>query len=171
VVDAADCHGRNDADGDARADRALVAIAQRLQQRGRAGDTVARFSGDEFAILIGDLESPQDAHLAARRVVRAFQKPLTVAGREITMSVSVGVDVGNALSTTPEDLVRNADFAMYIAKASGKSQHEVYQASARAPAHDGAKMRSELRGVVCGGELRIHWQPIIELRSGRIQSV
>ena len=169
-VDVDDFKVINDSHGHEVGDRALIAISQRLQQLVRSGDTVARFSGDEFAILIEDLESPEDAHLAARRVVRAFQKPLTVAGREITMSVSVGVDVGNALSTTPEDLVRNADFAMYIAKASGKSQHEVYQASARAAADDGAKMRSDLRGAVRRGELRLHYQPIIELRSGRIRS-
>ena len=169
-VDVDDFKVINDSLGHEVGDRALVAIAQRLQSLVRSGDTVARFSGDEFAILVEDLESPEEAHLAARRVVRAFQKPLAVAGRDVTVSVSVGVDVGNALSTTPEDLVRNADFAMYIAKASGKSQHEVYQAAARAAADDGAKMRSDLRGAVGRGELRLHYQPIIELRSGRIRS-
>ena len=169
-VDVDDFKVINDSYGHEVGDQVLIALGERLQHLVRAGDTVARFSGDEFAILLEDLESPEDAHLTARRVVRAFQRPLEVAGREIPVSVSVGVDVGNALSTSAEDLVRNADFAMYVAKASGKSQHEIYQASARAAADDGARVRADLRGAVERGEMRLHYQPVVELGSGRIRS-
>jgi diguanylate cyclase (GGDEF)-like protein len=169
-VDVDDFKVINDTYGHEVGDQVLIALGERLQHLVRAGDTVARLSGDEFAVLLEDLESPEDAHLTALRVVRAFHRPIDAAGREILVSVSVGVDVGNALSTSAEDLVRNADFAMYVAKASGKSQHEIYQASARAAADDGARFRTDLRGAVDRGEMRLHYQPILELGSGRIRS-
>ena len=169
-VDVDDFKVINDTYGHEFGDQVLIALGERLQHLVRTGDTVARLSGDEFAILLEDLESPEDAHQTAVRVVRAFHRPLEAAGREILVSVSVGVDVGNTLSTTADDLVRNADFAMYMAKASGKSQHEIYQASARAAADDGARIRADLRGAVERGEMRLHYQPIIELGSGRIRS-
>jgi diguanylate cyclase (GGDEF)-like protein len=169
-VDVDDFKVINDTYGHEVGDQVLIALGQRLQHLVRAGDTVARLSGDEFAILLEDLESPEDAHQTALRVVRAFHRPLDAAEREILVSVSVGVDVGNTLSTTADDLVRNADFAMYVAKASGKSQHEIYRASARAAADDGARIRADLRGAVERGEMRLHYQPIIELASGRIRS-
>jgi diguanylate cyclase (GGDEF)-like protein len=169
-VDVDDFKVINDTYGHEVGDQVLIALGVRLQHLVRAGDTVARLSGDEFAILLEDLESPEDAHQTALRVVRAFHRPLDAAEREILVSVSVGVDVGNSLSTTADDLVRNADFAMYMAKASGKSQHEIYRASARAAADDGARIRADLRGAVERGEMRLHYQPIIELGSGRIRS-
>jgi EAL domain-containing protein (putative c-di-GMP-specific phosphodiesterase class I) len=131
---------------------------------------VARFSGDEFAILLEGVGSSEEAQLTARRVVLAFQRPILTADPEITVSVSVGVDVGFGSASSAEDLVRNADFAMYAAKASGKSQHEVYRATARAAAADSAKIRSDLRGAVERAEMRLEYQPIFDLRSGRIRS-
>jgi diguanylate cyclase (GGDEF)-like protein len=160
----------NDSFGHEVGDQVLVAVGDRLESIVRSGDTVARFSGDEFAILLEDLSAREDANAMASRVVRAFKEPLVVAGREIVVSVSVGVDIGNAQTTTAEDLVRNADFAMYAAKTSGKTQHRVYQASAREAADTGARMRTDLRGAVERGELRLDYQPIVELRSGRVRS-
>jgi diguanylate cyclase (GGDEF)-like protein len=169
-VDVDDFKLINDSHGHEVGDAVLVAIGERLQALVRTGDTVARFSGDEFAVLLEDLGTPEDAHLTASRIVHAFHKPVVVAGREIHVSVSVGVDVGDALTRTAEDLIRNADFAMYGAKASGKTQHRVYQASARKAADDGAQMRADLRGAVHRGELRLEYQPIVELGSGRVRS-
>ena len=168
-VDIDDFKVINDTHGHEVGDRVLIAVAERLHGLVRSGDTVARFSGDEFAILLEDLASADESQALASRIVRAFQRPILVGDPEITVSVSVGVDVGAGTSTA-EDLVRNADFAMYMAKASGKSQHEVYRPAARAAADDDARMRADLRGAVERGEMRLDYQPIFDLRSGRIRS-
>ena len=169
-VDIDDFKVINDTHGHEVGDLVLIAVAMRLQHLVRSGDTVARFSGDEFAILLEDIESTDEADALARRLVRAFERPIEAGGREIPVSVSVGVDVGDSLSSSAENLIRNADFAMYIAKASGKRQHEVYRAAARAAADEGARLRSDLAGAVDRGELRLDYQPIFDLRSNRIRS-
>ena len=157
----------NDSSGHAVGDKVLIAVGKRLREVVRTSDTVARFSGDEFAILLEDLTSEEDAHLTAGRIVSAFERPLSISGRDVTVSVSVGVDVEDAAQTSAEDLVRNADFAMYAAKAAGKTQHSVYRAAAREAADDGTRIRADLRGVVERGELRLHYQPIVDLPTGR----
>ncbi len=160
----------NDTFGHEVGDQVLTAVAQRLERLVRSGDTVARLSGDEFGILLEDLVRLDDADATASRVVQAFQRPVEAAGRPIRISVSVGVDMGTSLTSTADDLIRNADFAMYGAKASGKGRYRTYLASEREAADDGARIRSELRSAVARGELRLHYQPIIELATGTIRS-
>jgi diguanylate cyclase (GGDEF)-like protein len=169
-VDVDDFKLVNDSFGHEVGDQVLVAVATRLQRLVRPGDTVARLSGDEFGILLEDLIAATDAESTAARIVEAFLQPIEVKGRAIDVSVSVGVDVGTATTTSAEDLVRNADFAMYGAKSLGKGRHRVYAAAEREAADDGARMRSELRHAVALDELRLHFQPIVDLRDGRIAS-
>jgi diguanylate cyclase (GGDEF)-like protein len=169
-VDIDDFKVVNDTFGHDVGDQVLVAVARRLQRLLRAGDTVARLSGDEFGILLEDLVRMEDAESSAARVVLAFQRPVEAAGRSIPISVSVGVNAGTSTTSSAEDLIRNADFAMYGAKASGKGQHRLYLAAEREAADDGARIRSELRSAVDRGELRLHYQPIIDLASGSITS-
>jgi diguanylate cyclase (GGDEF)-like protein len=168
-VDIDDFKVINDSSGHEFGDRVLIAVGDRLRETVRAGDTVARFSGDEFAILLEDLPAAEDAHLTAGRVVAAFGRPFTVGDRTILLSVSVGVDVADAAVTSAEDLVRNADFAMYAAKSAGKTQHSIYEASAREAADHGTRIRADIRGVVQRGELRLHYQPIVTLADGRVR--
>jgi predicted signal transduction protein with EAL and GGDEF domain len=145
-------------------------VAARLQALLRAGDTVARLSGDEFGVLIEDVIDPAEAEAIATRVVAAFEHPLELEGRLVPVSVSVGVDVAEP-GADSDTLIRNADFAMYAAKQTGKSRFHVYAESERAMADEGARLRSDLRTAVDRGELRVHYQPIIDLWTGAISSV
>lgn len=160
----------NDSFGHDAGDQVLVTVAARLQRLVRPSDTVARLSGDEFGILLEDLEHGADAEATAARLVEAFEQPIEVVGRTIAVSVSVGVAAGTAATTSSDDLFRNADFAMYRAKSLGKGRHRLYNASEREAADDGARMRSELRQAAALGELRLHYQPIVDLVSGEIRS-
>ena len=168
-VDVDDFKVVNDSYGHEIGDQVLVAVATRLQRLVRPGDTVARLSGDEFGILLEDLAHAGDAESTAVRLIEAFGQPIEAVGRSIQVSVSVGVDVGTT-ETTAEALVRNADFAMYGAKARGKARHRVYDAAEREAADDGARLRAELRAAVGFGELRLHYQPVVDLANSTIRS-
>jgi len=161
----------NDTFGHEVGDQVVTAVAGRLQGLTREGDTVARFSGDEFGILLEDLISPQAAEAAAARVIEAFQTPLETGDRQIPVSVSVGVGLGTASLRSAEELIRNADFAMYTAKQSGKGRHRMYDAEERELADARVRLEADLRHAVVRDELRVHYQPIIDLRSGVITSL
>jgi diguanylate cyclase (GGDEF)-like protein len=169
-VDIDDFKVVNDRFGHDIGDQVLAAVAARLQSLLRAGDTVARLSGDEFGILVEDVADQAEAGLIAARVVEAFAHPIELEGRLVPVSVSVGVDVAEA-GTDSETLIRNADFAMYGAKETGKSRFHVYAASERAMADEGARLRSDLRTAVDRGELRVYYQPIVDLWTGAATSV
>jgi len=170
-VDIDDFKHVNDTFGHEVGDRVLRAVARRLERLLRKGDTVARFSGDEFGILLEDLMSPQAADDAAVRVVEAFHAPLEAGDHSIRLSVSVGVGLGTMSLHSAEDLIRNADFAMYAAKQAGKGRHRMYDAVERQFADDRVRLQSDLRSAVSRNELRVHYQPIIDLRSGAMSSL
>ena len=121
----------NDARGHDVGDRCLCAAATRLLDGVRAVDAVARFGGDEFLILIEDAATLPDVIEVARRVVRALTRPLTVAGLELQVGASVGVATTASPRTAPESLVREADLAMYQAKARGGSRYAMFEAPPR----------------------------------------
>jgi diguanylate cyclase (GGDEF)-like protein len=170
-VDMDDFKNINDTFGHEVGDQVLTAAARRLEGLMREGDTVARLSGDEFGILLEDVLRPLVADAVAARVVEAFQQPLEVGQRQIRLTVSVGVALGAASVHSAEDLIRNADFAMYAAKQSGKGLHRMYDASERMIADDRARLESDLRSAVPESQLRVHYQPIVDLRSGAITSL
>jgi diguanylate cyclase (GGDEF)-like protein len=170
-VDLDDFKAVNDSFGHEVGDEVLAAVAARLQRLTRSGDTVARLSGDEFAILMEDLDDPSRAIGAAERMTAAFDAPTYASGREVKVSVSIGIDVGRGMTHTADSLVRNADFAMYSAKRAGKAQFRVYEDGERETADQAARLRFDLRGAVDRGELRVHYQPIIDLASDAIRSV
>jgi len=165
-VDVDDFKDINDRYGHAGGDEVLAAVAARLQALLRPGDTVARLSGDEFGILVEDVSGRRNASAIAARVIEAFDRPLTTAHHEIRVSVSVGVDVQSNAARDAEMLIRNADFAMYGAKQTGKGRHRLYRAEERTAADDGARLRADLRGASVRDELRLHYQPIVDLRTG-----
>ena len=170
-VDIDDFKVVNDSFGHEIGDVVLKAVAARLQRYVRTGDTVARLSGDEFSILMEDLTEPEEAIVVASRIIAAFEAPVQSGGREIAVSVSAGVDVGRRTTHSAETLIRNADFAMYSAKRAGKAQYRVYEEGERRTADEDARLRFDLRTAISRNELRIHYQPIVDLRSGAIQSV
>ena len=155
----------NDTLGHSAGDELLVSVASRLQRELRAGDTVARCGGDEFAILIAD--SP-DASLLAARISVALQRPFTIGAQPVHVSASIGIAKNDA-ATTAEQLLRNADLAMYRAKAAGGSALVDYTPAMHANLVNRLQMESDLRSALANNEFVVHYQPLIDLTSGQIQ--
>jgi diguanylate cyclase (GGDEF)-like protein/PAS domain S-box-containing protein len=161
----------NDRYGHDVGDQVLKEIADRLVAAVRPGDTVSRLSGDEFAIV---LEDPTDIHapdIAANRILEAVSRPIEVREHRLALTVSIGSAVAGSQMASADDLLRNADFAMYAAKLAGRAQYRRYAAEDRAAADDDARLEADLPGAVARGELRIHYQPIVDLPSGTIEGV
>jgi len=116
----------NDTHGHLAGDQVLVAVARRLESGLRAGDTLARFAGDEFTILLDGVDDPRTTEETARRIAAALGAPLQVAGRRLHVTASIGIAWAGPSHGRPEDLIRDADAAMYRAKALGRARHEVF---------------------------------------------
>jgi PAS domain S-box-containing protein len=134
----------------------------------RGNEVLARLGGDEFTILVGSIQEPSDAMRVARRIQEALQPPFTIQGREVFTSASIGI----ALSTTPhekaEELLRDADIAMYRAKTLGRSRSEFFDQDMHAKAVNRLNLETDLRRALEEEEFRIHYQPIVLLSTGRV---
>jgi diguanylate cyclase (GGDEF)-like protein/PAS domain S-box-containing protein len=160
----------NDGMGHSIGDAVLSDVAARLSEAARADDTVARFGGDEFTILCENA-GEEEARLVAERVLAAFDRPFEHEGREFHLSASVGVRV-NALETvSPDSLLRDADVALYSAKERGRGRIELFDSDARRHGADPLATEQELRLALRHGELCLHYQPEVDLISGRIVAV
>ena len=158
----------NDSLGHARGDQLLVAAAERLKEALRqGGDTVARFGGDEFVILCEDLKGVADARRIAERVGELLTAPFLLAQEDVFVTASTGIAFSQG-GADAADLLRDADAAMYQAKERGRDRFEVFDARLRAEAVDRLSIESYLRKAVERRELRIHYQPKVDLRSGTI---
>jgi diguanylate cyclase (GGDEF)-like protein/PAS domain S-box-containing protein len=160
----------NDSLGHSAGDLLLVEVAARLQSCLRSGDTAARLGGDEFAVLLEDLASDGDAVVLAERVIRAFEQTFTVEGTEVSATVSVGIACASPASST-DQLLRNADLAMYTAKRAGKGRFEIYEGTMHAAAVKRLYAEAELRRAIESHELRPHYQPIVDLTTGETVSL
>ncbi|MBI4278641.1 MAG: EAL domain-containing protein [Armatimonadetes bacterium] len=158
----------NDSLGHSVGDHLLVGIARRLHLCLRASDTIARLGGDEFAIILDDIRDVEDAKRVAERIHRDLAAPFTLDGHEVYASVSIGITMGTTACEHAEDLLRDADIAMYRAKALGKTRHEVFDDTMHARAVALLETELELRRAVEHQHFRLLYQPIVSLESGRI---
>lgn len=157
----------NDSLGHTVGDQVLVEIAQRAAGSLRASDTVARLGGDEFAILLEDTDLAA-AQGVATNLLEAISAPMTVEGRELTIRASIGLAGDADGGSTSEEMLRNADVAMYLAKDRGKGTTAVYQPQLHAEAIERLQLRAELQRAIKQDELVLHYQPTVELRTGRV---
>jgi diguanylate cyclase (GGDEF)-like protein/PAS domain S-box-containing protein len=158
----------NDSLGHLLGDELLVAVAQRLNGLVRSSDTVARLGGDEFAMLIDGIDHEADAVRAARRIQDELLVPFRVGPHEIFTTVSIGIALSTTGYSDPQDVLRDADIAMYRAKARGKARHEVFDTAMHERTVELLRFETDLRRAIERGELRVYYQPVIEMRSGRV---
>ena len=155
----------NDSLGHLVGDELLIAVSRRLESCLRPGDVLSRLGGDEFAILLNGLQTEQQANVIAFRVQETLSKPFSIGGREVFTSASIGIAFGAAEYNTPDEMMHDADTAMYQAKAHGKARHEVFDADMDARARDRLGLENDLRRAVIGNDIEIHYQPIVSLAS------
>ncbi len=156
----------NDSLGHKTGDKLLIAIARRLKGCLRSGATVARFGGDEFAILLDDVQNVSDATRVAARIQKKLAAPFNLSGQEVFVTASIGIAPSAAECERPEDLLHNADMAMYRAKARGKACYERFDVGMRASAVARLQLESNLRRAAEREEFRLYFQPITSLEDG-----
>ncbi|HTF23432.1 MAG TPA: EAL domain-containing protein, partial [Candidatus Limnocylindria bacterium] len=167
----------NDSMGHLIGDQLLLGVANRLEKCLRSTDTVARLGetftvarlgGDEFTVLLDDIKDPSDAKRAADRMMKALVAPFILGGKEVFTSVSIGIALSTSAYEQPEEILRDADTAMYRAKSMGKARYEVFDADMRASVMARLQLETDLRRALDRGEFRNFYQPIVALVSGEI---
>ncbi|GBE41615.1 cyclic di-GMP phosphodiesterase Gmr [bacterium BMS3Bbin09] len=161
----------NDSLGHTAGDKLLVAISQRLKEGLRPGDTIARLGGDEFAILLEDLKDVKEAIQISERVLEKLRLTFDLDGQEIFATASLGIALSSKEYENPEYLLRDADIAMYQAKANGCNRYEVFDNSMYDNAVARLQLETDLRQAMNQEEFRLHYQPIISMKTGKITGV
>jgi diguanylate cyclase (GGDEF)-like protein/PAS domain S-box-containing protein len=160
----------NDSLGHEAGDVLLVVVAERLRSCLRPEDTLARFGGDEFVILIEDVESPEDAVRVTERIVESFREPFVTEGRELFLRTSIGVALGTARQNSAEDLLRDADTAMYEAKEAGLG-YRMFDPAMYERIVGRLELENELRRAIEAEEFVVHYQPIMSLKTEEMWGV
>ncbi|MFY9780777.1 MAG: EAL domain-containing protein [Candidatus Baltobacteraceae bacterium] len=158
----------NDSLGHVAGDQLLAAFGERLTNCLRSYDVVARLGGDEFTILLDDVASARDATLTAERMQRAIKQPFSIAGRDVSITASIGIALGEPGVENAEAMLRDADTAMYRAKELGRARYEVFARELHLQAMARLNLEIELRRSLEGGELSLAYQPIVALETGRV---
>ena len=161
----------NDSLGHGHGDRLLIMIAERLASAVRPGDTVARFGGDEFVILCENVLGEIEAVGMGERIRKLAAAPLRLDGADYIVTVSTGIALTSSYETSPSDLLRDADSAMYQAKEGGRARSALFAESMRTRAVRRLETELALRRALADGELRLYYQPIVSLTSGRTAGV
>jgi diguanylate cyclase (GGDEF)-like protein len=158
----------NDSLGHEAGDQLLAQAAARLRACVRKADVVSRLGGDEFAVMLPELSDPADAAVAARHIVAEISAPFRLTGGEAFVSASIGIALFPADAAKADELLRNADLAMYNAKQAGRGQVVFFQASMNQEVRRRMELDRELREALAEGQFELHYQPQLDLRSGRI---
>ncbi|MGO9911913.1 MAG: putative bifunctional diguanylate cyclase/phosphodiesterase [Acidimicrobiales bacterium] len=161
----------NDTLGHSAGDELLVAVAQRLTEALRAGDTAARFGGDEFAVLLEDVRDLEEARFVAERIISSLRPTVTVGDQQVNVQASLGIALSPEGSDSPSDLLQAADVAMYAAKARGKGCCEVYEPMLRDAIIERLERTSDLQRALDAREFELYYQPIVDLADSRIIGV
>ncbi|MGF2035853.1 MAG: EAL domain-containing protein [Nostoc sp. CmiVER01] len=158
----------NDSLGHMIGDQLLTALARRLQMCVRVGDTVARLGGDEFTILLDDIKDLNDVKNVATRINVALTKAFNLAENEVITTVSIGIALSTNTYNLPEELIRDADIAMYRAKAQGKARYEIFDFSMYSQAAQLLQLEMDLRRAIERQEFQVYYQPIVSLETYKI---
>jgi|GEM_PF-330246 len=160
----------NDSLGHYVGDQLLVAVSERLKSCLRPGDTICRLGGDEFAILVEKLDGVQAATRIAERIQHELERPLRLGEREVFAGVSIGIVLSSTGKRTAEELLRDADLAMYRAKSRGRARYELFTQRLHTRAVELLQVETDLRHAIERNELVLHFQPIVDLATGSIDS-
>jgi diguanylate cyclase (GGDEF)-like protein/PAS domain S-box-containing protein len=158
----------NDTLGHATGDAMLKEVARRLQDQLREGDTICRLGGDEFVILLPEIRRSSDAAHVAQKIIESVAQPVTLEERDLHITCSVGITVFPDDGRDTETLIRNADAAMYHAKEVGRANYQFFTEQMNVAAMRRLALENDLRRSVQNGELRLSWQPVIDLRTGAV---
>jgi diguanylate cyclase (GGDEF)-like protein/PAS domain S-box-containing protein len=167
LIDLDDFKDVNDTKGHNVGDELLAAVADRLRGGVRPQDVPARLGGDEFAVLLPDVAGPVDADALARRLTRAFDRPFALAGGMVSTGASIGV-AGTDGCSSAEELLRNADLALYAAKGDGKRSWRHYDPALHDQALERAALREHLTRAIADESVVLHYQPVVEIGDGRV---
>jgi diguanylate cyclase (GGDEF)-like protein len=168
-IDVDDFKTVNDSLGHGAGDQLLASVAERLKECVRPGDVVARLGGDEFAVMIQDKQAVHEIAVAiTERIMRAFEEPMRVLEAAVSTHVSIGIATNQQSSGRAEELIRDADVAMYQAKAAGKQRYQLFDPLMRSAVRKRHEMKEELRSAIERNELAVEYQPIFGLTTGKI---
>lgn len=170
VVDLDGFKNVNDSLGHPTGDALLIAVADRFNEHLRDFDTIARVGGDEFAILVDDLDAPDQAGGVAQRVLDALLDPVELGDRTVTISASIGIEIDDRTDVQADELFAHADAAMYQAKREGKGCYRVFEAAMHTASVERMNLEQGLRAALVHGALTVHYQPIIDTSTGHVTS-
>jgi diguanylate cyclase (GGDEF)-like protein/PAS domain S-box-containing protein len=162
----------NDSLGHLSGDNLLIVVAERLKKCVRNVDSIARFGGDEFTVLLDDIKNARDATIIAERIKEAIAQPITINGQEIFTTVSIGITLNtyNKIEKA-EEMLRDADTAMYRAKMMGRDNYAVFNEQMHARVKERLSLENDLRMAIANQEFKVYYQPIVSLKDGHIQGM
>lgn len=158
----------NDSLGHKVGDDLLQKVAQRLQSRVRKTDTIARLGGDEFTLFLQDMEAMETLYNVAQKIVDSFGEPFLLEGEKVFISASIGIAIYPSDGETPDDLLRQADAAMYHAKEQGRNQYQIFSAAMQIKADARFSLQNELRRALERNEFVLHYQPKFDTGTGKL---
>ena len=161
----------NDSLGHDVGDQLLVAVGARIEKSARSSDTVARLGGDEFVVLLEEDVDEEQALAVATRMLNVLAAPFEVGDREVFIGASIGIALSDGGPVEADDLIRNADTAMYAAKAAGRGRSEIFQPAMHVRALERFEVQAGLRRALGRSEFRLQYQPIVDFATGAVQGV
>jgi diguanylate cyclase (GGDEF)-like protein/PAS domain S-box-containing protein len=161
----------NDSLGHSAGDQLLIEVSRRVQTCIRGTDLLARLGGDEFTLLLENVDGPDEAVAIAKRIAEVLDDPFNLDGHELFATTSIGIAIGDQSTASPDDILRNADLAMYEAKNAGKDRYTIFEPSMNSRAWLRLTLEAEIRQGLPQNEFELYYQPIIDLESGEIDGV